>query len=58
MKTEARPESIVPDEAENQSFLSLKFGTVINLEKNVVFQQLPHGGSAIFWRHSVLALYL
>jgi hypothetical protein len=32
-------------------------GTTINLEKNVVFQQLPRGGAAIFWRQTVLALY-
>jgi hypothetical protein len=32
-------------------------GTIINLEKNVVFQQLPRGGAAIFWRQTVLALY-
>ena len=40
MKTEPihRPR----DKAENQSFLSFKFGMVSNLE-NVVFQQLPHG---------------
>jgi hypothetical protein len=38
--------------------LGVKFGTIINLEKNVVFQQLPHGGTALFWRHAVLPLYL
>jgi hypothetical protein len=32
-------------------------GTIINLEKNVVFQQLSRGGAAIFWRQTVLALY-
>jgi hypothetical protein len=32
-------------------------GTIINLEKNVVFQQRPRGGAAIFWLQIVLALY-
>jgi hypothetical protein len=36
MKTKTRPEH-------RSTFLSLKFGTVINLEKNMVFQQLPDG---------------
>jgi hypothetical protein len=46
-------ESIALDEAENQAFLGFKFGSTINLEKNVVFQQLPRGGAAIFRRHTV-----
>jgi hypothetical protein len=50
-------ESIALDEAENQAFLGFKFGSAHNLEKNVVFQQLPRGGAAIFRRHTVLALY-
>jgi hypothetical protein len=45
------PNSIL-DEAENQSFLSFELGTIVNLEKNVLFQQLPRGRSAIFWRHT------
>jgi hypothetical protein len=31
--------------------------TIINLEKNVVFQQLPRGDAGIFWRQTVLELY-
>jgi hypothetical protein len=40
METETPAESIVVDEAENQSFLGFKFGAIIDLEKSVVFQQL------------------
>jgi hypothetical protein len=40
METQTPTESIVLDEAENQSFLGFKLGALINLEKSVVFQQL------------------
>lgn len=40
METETPAESITVDEAENQSFLSFKFGALIDLEKSVIFQQL------------------
>src|SRR5215471_15363451 len=40
METETPAESIVVDEAQNQSFLSFKFGALIDLEKSVIFQQL------------------
>jgi hypothetical protein len=40
METETPAESIVVDDAENQSFLGCKFGAPIDLEKSVVFQQL------------------
>jgi hypothetical protein len=48
METETPAESIVVDEAENQSFLSLKFGALIDLEKSVFFSNCgrasgPHG---------------
>ena len=33
-------------------------GTIINLEKSVVFQQLPRGGAAIFWRQTVFGAVL
>jgi hypothetical protein len=40
METETPAESLVVDEAENQSFLGFKFGALIDLEKSVVSQQL------------------
>ena len=40
METQTPAESIVVDEAENQSFLRFKFGARIDLEKSVIFQQL------------------
>jgi hypothetical protein len=40
METETPAESIIVDEAENQSFLGFKFGALINSEKSVDFQQL------------------
>jgi len=40
METETPAESIVVDEAQNQSFLSFKFGALTDLEKSVIFQQL------------------
>jgi hypothetical protein len=43
METETPAESIGVDDAENQSFLSFKFGALIDLEKSVVFQQLRKG---------------
>jgi hypothetical protein len=45
VEAETSAESIILDEAENQSFLGFIFGTLINSEKSVVFQQLrkrPH----------------
>jgi hypothetical protein len=40
METKIPAESIVPDEAENQSFLGFKLEALIHLEKSAVFQQL------------------
>jgi hypothetical protein len=40
METKIPAESIVPDEAENQSFLGFKLEALIHLEKSVAFQQL------------------
>jgi hypothetical protein len=37
METETPAESIVVDEAENQSFLGFKLEALIHLEKTVVF---------------------
>jgi hypothetical protein len=40
MEMETRAESIVLDQAENQSLLGLKFGALINLENSVFFSKI------------------